>query len=393
MPATDKPRVAAVVTEYRENAHADVIVTKLLEGFALHGERVAPRIDIASLYLDQVPANDMGRDMAAKHGVPLFETIGEAMTLGREGINVDGVLLIGEHGDYPWNALEQHLYPRRRFFDAAVAAMVAGGRVVPTFIDKHLSWSFTNAKPMFDTAERLKIPLLAGSSIPLAWREQAREWPFGQEMTEAVGIGYGPLEAYGFHALEGLQAMVERRAGGETGVASVQHLGGDAIWQAESEGRFSASLVDAALTTLLRETSSLPAARKSIEHAFLVTYRDGLQATVLMCGEPIADWAYAATGPDNDEDLAYRVALQPGKPYGHFGFLVRQIESLALNGSSPYPASRTLLTTGVLDAAMRSRHEGDALLQTPELDIQYMAAKNVPDTGIGAPRPFDLETW
>ncbi|MGI8643060.1 MAG: hypothetical protein ACR2LS_02960 [Thermomicrobiales bacterium] len=383
--------MAAIVTEYRENAHADVIVGKLLEGFELHGERVEPRIEIASLYLDQVPANDMGRDMAARHGVPLFATIGEAMTLGKTGINVDGVLLIGEHGDYPWNARDQHLYPRRRFFDASVAAMVAGGRTVPAFIDKHLSWSFANAKHIADTAERLQIPLLAGSSIPIAWREPAVQWPLGQDMDEAVAIGYEPLEAYGFHALEGLQGMVERRAGGETGVQSVQYLSGESIWQAEKEGRFASPLVDATLMTLLQDKSSLSRARAVIDDVFLIEYRDGLRATVLMCNEMISDWACAATG--GGEQLAYRNALQPGKPFGHFGFLVRQIESLVLNNASPYPVARTLLTTGILDAVMRSRHEGNALLQTPELDIQYTAVEDVPDTGIGVPRPFDLRMF
>lgn len=391
MPATNKPRVAAIVTEYRENSHADVIVGKLLEGFDLHGERVESRIEVASLYLDQVPANDMGKDMAAKHGVPIFPTIAEAMMLGEPGINVDGVLLIGEHGDYPWSKLDQRIYPRRRFFDTAVAAMIAGGKTVPVFIDKHLSWSFANAKHIADTAERLEIPLLAGSSIPIAWREPAVQWPFGQEMTEAVAIGYEPLEAYGFHALEGLQGMVERRAGGETGVRTVQYLSGDAIWQAEREGRFASSLVDSALMTLLEETRSLARAREVIDDAFLIEYRDGLRATVLMCNAMISDWACAATG--GGEQLAYRNALQPGKPYGHFGFLVRQIESLVLNNISPYPAARTLLTTGILDAVMHSRHEGNALLETPELDVQYTAAEEVPDTGIGAPMPFDLKLF
>jgi hypothetical protein len=391
MARSGTPRVAAIVTEYRENSHADVIVGKILEGFDLYGQHTGSRIEIASLYLDQVPDNDMGHGMAAKHGVPLFETIGEAMTLGGQDINVDGVLLIGEHGEYPRNELDQHLYPRRRFFDAAVAAMVAGGRTVPTFIDKHLSWSFANAQPMHDTAERLNIPLLAGSSIPLAWRVPALHWPFGHEMNEAVAVGYGPLEAYGFHALEGLQCMVERRAGGEVGVKSVQYLPGEAVGQAVSEGRFTASLLDSALMTLVHDAVSLTRARESIAHAFLVEYRDGLRATVLMCGEMITDFAFAAMS--NDENVACRIALQPGKPYGHFGFLVRQIESLVLNGTPPYPSARTLLTTGILDAVMRSRYQDHALLETPELNIRYTAPNDVADTGIGASLPFEPELW
>lgn len=381
-----RPRVAAVVTQYWPKSHADVIVGKLLEGYTLHGVPTEPRIEVASLYLDQTPAHDTGRALAARCGVPVFDTIGEAMTLGGTGVNVDGVLLVGEHGDYPINDRGQILYPRRRFFDAAVAAMVAGGRVVPTFVDKHLSWSFASARRMVDTAERLGVPLLAGSSLPLAWRMPPLEWPLGAPLTEAIAIGYGPLEAYEFHALEGLQCMAERRAGGETGVAAVQDLPGDEIRRAAAGGRWSEELMAAALATLDLDGHRLRQARAAIGHAFLVEYSDGLRAGVLMLDGVVDDFAFA--GRFGDEILACRFALEPRQPFGHFTFLVRQIESLVLTRKPPYPVARTLLTTGILDAAMRSRALGGARVVTPELMIRYDPPLDVADTGIGVEPPF-----
>ncbi len=50
-------------------------------------------------------------------------------------------------------------------------------------------------------------------------------------LEEALAIGYGGFEAYGFHALEGLQALVEMRLGGETGVARVETVTGERIWK------------------------------------------------------------------------------------------------------------------------------------------------------------------
>ncbi|CAA9575492.1 MAG: hypothetical protein AVDCRST_MAG19-3296 [uncultured Thermomicrobiales bacterium] len=386
MSAQTRPKVAAIVTAYYPDSHADVIVGKLIAGYDLHGVSTAPRLEVASLFLDQTPLDDTGRTFAAEHGIPVFETIGEAIGLGRPGVNVDGVLLIGEHGDYPLNERGQILYPRRAFFDAAVAAMVAAGRTVPTFVDKHLSWSFADARRMHDTAARLGVPLLAGSSVPVARREPALEWPIGEAMAEAVVVGYGPPEAYEFHALEGLQAMAERRAGGETGVAAVEDVPPAALPAARAVRRWTEELEVAALLAAGLEGHALRRARATLAHAFLVEYADGLRAAVLRFEEGVADWAFAgraAAGPAR----ACRFALEPRRPYGHFTFLVRQIEALVLAGRAPYPPARTLLTTGVLDAAMRSRHLGGVRLETPELAIAYAAPGPVADTGLGAPLP------
>ncbi len=79
--------------------------------------------------------------------------------------------------------------------------------------------------------------------------------------------------------------------------------------------------------------------------------------------------------------------LQDYPPHGHFTFFLRQIETMVLTGAAPYPAERTLLTTGVLDAAMHSRWKGHVPLPTPELGVVYTAPASVPETGVGHPLP------
>ena len=107
-------KVAAIVTEYRKWSHADVILRNLLDGYP-DGKK--PDLELVSLYTDQVPKSDMSRDLAKKHGFKIFDTIARGLTLGGKTLAVDGVLSIGEHGNYPDNEKGQMLYPRRRFFE------------------------------------------------------------------------------------------------------------------------------------------------------------------------------------------------------------------------------------------------------------------------------------
>lgn len=83
---------------------------------------------------------------------------------------------------------------------------------------------------------------MAGSSLPVGWRRPWVEHEMETPIQEALSIGYGGLESYGFHALETLQCMIERRVGGERGVAAVTCLEGEHVWQAAEQGLWSRDL-------------------------------------------------------------------------------------------------------------------------------------------------------
>jgi len=368
-----RPKIAAIVTEYRLNSHADVIVTKFLEGCDMpDGGRWEPQVDIASLYTDQVPANDMSREMAKKHNVPLFDTIHGALTLGTDKLAVDGVLLIGEHGNYPYNEKGQHLYPRRRLFEETVKTFDDCGRVVPVFSDKHLSYSWDNAKWMYDTAKKMKIPFMAGSSLPVTWRRPPLELPLNCELEDALAVGYADVEAYGFHALETLQCMIERRQGGESGVKAVQCLMGDDVWKAGDDGRWSWDLLKAALSTDPKSKPGDVRANVKEPIAFMMEHRDGFRSCVLMLNGQTSEFLFA--GKVKGQILATDFWLQEGRPYAHFARLDDAIQKMFLTGKPTYPVERTLLTTGVLAFIMESKFQGGKRLETPELAVRYRVA-------------------
>ena len=380
--AKGRLKVAAVLTAFTYRSHAHVLLENFLEPYLFNGKLTTSGIEVVSFYVDQFSERDMAREVAAKYNIKIYPTIPGALCLGGEKLAVDGVLSIGEHGKYPINEKGQQEYPRKRFFDEIVAVFRRSGRAVPMFNDKHLSYRWDWAKEMYDTARHMKIPLMAGSSVPLAHRRPSLEIPRGAKIVEAVSIHSGPLESYDFHGLEVLQSMVEFRRGAETGVARVQFLQGAALWKAASDGLWSPDLAQAALSTDLplpnvsaRELIRPPnQGEPFVHHAILVQYRDGLRSIVLgvSSGGGIK-WHFACRIDGEPKPLVTSFYVGPWQNRNLFKALAHAIQTHFRDRRAPYQLERTLLTTGALAAAMDSRFEGGRALDTPHLYIAYKA--------------------
>ena len=78
--------------------------------------------------------------------------------------------------------------------------------------------------------------------------------------------------------------------------------------------------------------------------------------------------------------------MQNEGPFAHFSYLCRNVQEFFKIGQAPYPPERTLLTTGIIDAAMNSRYEDHRKVDTPYLAIAYESYDQMPIHRTG-PRP------
>lgn len=361
-------KIAAIITAYYPFSHADVIISKFLKGFPTDSQLEEPQVEIVSFYLDQIHPRDVGVELAKQFDIPIFGSITQALTLDGSELAVDGVLLIGEHGEYAWNEKGQHLYPRRHFFEQICGVIAAAGRSVPVFSDKHLAWNWDSAKWMVDRAKTLGVPFMAGSSLPVSYRNPGLEYELETPVTEAVSMAYGGLDSYGFHALETLQCMVERRPGGETGIRRVQCLEGDAVWKAGQAGRWSQDLFDAAAHHIENREYGDPRQLCQTPALYLMEYADGLQTATFMLADYLQGWGYAGRVEGEVEGTEFYLH---GDPHPHFSYLCLNAQQMFLSGEVTYPVERTLLITGALEALLDSRHRGHVAVDTPHLDVSY----------------------
>ena len=367
-------KIAAVITEYWLGSHADVVVGKYLEGYNQDDRPPYPRSKIVSMFTEHVPARDMSRERAKKYNVPIFRTVRDALTLGGDRLAVDGVLLIGEHGDYPVNEKAQTLYPRFDMFLKITDVFRESQRSVPVFNDKHLSFDWRQAQRMVEISRELRFPMLAGSSVPVAQRIPAVDAPFGVRQKHAVAISYSGLDIYGFHVLEALQCMTERRRGGETGVRAVQCLQNQACWDFIANNGWVSALFEQALTRSNTRKSGTPRQLVKEPAVFIVDYSDGLRAAAFLMTGLVEDFTIAIDLEGQAAPFTTLMNLQNNRPHHHFGTLVKNIEEMFETGRPPYPVERTMLTSGILDFGLESRFRGYIKLDTPQLaSVRYQS--------------------
>ncbi len=371
-------RLAILASRWTPGSPARQVADRFLIGYPREARWHRPAMDVVSLYVDHAPEADQSRERAAEFGFRIYSSVAETLRCGRDRLSVDGVLMLAGQGDDSSSGPSGSdlIEPMVRVFEE-------DGQVVPVYWDEPLG--LAQARGMVEASRQLGFPVLAGSSLPMTWRLPPLELPTGCRVEQALMVGIGSRRSDRYRALETLQAMVERRRGGETGVRSVQAVEGQAVWRAGSSGRWSRELLQAAVArsdSLQGETlkdgrprdlvgsGELP---RLVEHpeACLVDYSDGLRAAVLVLNGAVGDFTFAARLGDDSGVASTQFLLPPEPNRAGSACLAARIEDLIQSTRSPVRPERAWIAAGILDRWMESRKKKGVTLDTPELMLEY----------------------
>ena len=385
--AAPRKKIAFLGTDVFQHSHSQHFLDRLAMGYAMGGKWHEPRVELASVYIAQFNDHDIGKQRIERYGLKQFSSVEEALTLGGSKLAVDGVVIIGEHGQYPKNDLGQTMYPRYEWFKKVVKVFEASGRAVPVFNDKHLSTDWAECAEMVADSKRLRFPFYAGSSLPVTWRLPGYEMPLNTPLKESVCVAYGGVDSYDFHAYETAQCMSERRLGGEVGIRSLQAAKGEKLWSLLDDP--ARSTTRELFVSALSRSHNLPVdtgyptapvtfewAKKTLPDTigFLIEHRDGFRTGAFLTS--IRDFNFAGLRADTGEIIGCQMYLpMPGSSATTADFftpLIRHVEDMIISGSTIYPIERTLLTSGMVIAGVQSLAAGK-MIETPEMSVVYKA--------------------
>lgn len=371
-----RPRIAALVSYWAApRSHADWILAKLMDGYWWQGKHTPSRVDIVSVYINQFETSGLGQKICKAKNIPIYKSVAEAVSLGGKDLAVDGVVIIAEHGDYPTNLKGQWLLPRWWIYQQVMRVFESSKRSVPVFNDKHFSYSWDEAKWMFDKSRELNFPLTGGSSIPTYYRTPSIDIANDTPIRSSIVVGDTADEGALFHSVDVLQAFVERRKGGESGVKAVQSIRGPETWNWTNNNPWAANLLEAVRKKFnLKPNHFQDHPRPNVT---IVEYNDGTNAAVIS-GRDVG-WTYAGEIEGQNDPTIVSMLDWPG-PFSQYHAANAQphwITEMMVTKKEPFNAERLLLSTGIVSYNMDSNWENGRYsavgrrIETPFMNISY----------------------
>jgi len=386
-----RPRIACLISYWGlPTSHADWIVNKLIDGYWWHGAHTPSKVEVVSVYINQFDSSLLGQKVCKAKNIPIFKTVGEAVTLGGNDLAVDGVVIVCEHGNYPTDLKGHWLLPRWWIYQQVIRVFEHSMRSVPIFNDKHFSYNWDDAKWMFDKSRELNFPLTGGSSIPIYFRKPEVELAIDTPIKNSIVVGDAADEGAIFHCVDVLQAFVDRRKGGETGVKSVQSIRGLETWKWVEQNPWANNLLEAVRRNfdfkpgyfqdpnpLADTTAPSRPPRPPQSNLCLVEYNDGTKGAVIS-GRGVG-WTWAGEIEGQQAPTIFSMLGFPGpiSQYHAGNAHEHWLIQMMLTRKEPFNAERLLLSTGIVNHYMDSNWVDGRFspvgrrIETPYMDIKY----------------------
>lgn len=376
--AVPSKRIAFLIDSWYPISHADVIGTRLLEGYRM-GDRTYPSpVGIATVLTIAPRPTDRAHDLVSRYGIRVAGSVAEALLddprAAQPKLGVDGVL-IAVRTPLP-AAPPAEPSGQFRLFRETMAVLDRVGARVPVFVDKNLAATWQESQTIMAEGTKRGVPLMAGSVVP--WVPLDPPLPAGRKPQIAVAIAAAPYDLYAIHVADLLQAVVETRGPRETGVAWVREVG-RGFWAMPDGNAWGRDILETLLATARTRRSYAPRVPEGLKddvYIVLVQYVDGMKGVVALMTGQFDDAEFRVGIRYEGQAPPYLGGLVlGGAPYDHFGYLVHALVQFYTTGKPVAPAERTLLSTGISLMGMQSRQTGGQPISSPSLGITYAVGR------------------
>jgi hypothetical protein len=364
-----------------------------LDGYWWKGAATPSQVDVVSVYINQFDTSLLGQKVCKAKNIPIFKTVGEAVTLGGTELAVDGVVIVCEHGNYPTDLKGHWLLPRWWIYQQVIRVFEQSKRSVPIFNDKHLSYNWDDAKWMYDKSRELGFPLTGGSSIPIYYRKPEIDLAPDTPLKNGLVVGDMADEGASFHCIDVLQSFMDRRKGGETGVKSVQSIRGPETWKWVEANPWANNLLEAVRKNFdlppghfqsggvgegARQQGARPQ-RARQPNICIVEYNDGTKAASVS-GTGVG-WTFAGDIEGKKDPTIISMLGFPGPVSQYHAGNAHEhwLIEMMLTGKEPFNAERLLVATGIVNNYMESNWQDGQysavgrVVETPYMNMKYQS--------------------
>ena len=232
----------------------------------------------------------------------------------------------------------------------------------PCFVHGVLANNLVGARRMVDLARRRKIPLVSGSALAAADQLPPVDIELNAPLKEALVVVQGSF-ASGEHAGLGcLLPLIERRAGGETGVNRVYRYAGSMLWNVVRAVSWPRHLLAPALSRSnspqgdpvkdgrTQDLEGLKLVKKLAVNprGWMIHHKDGFRSTILILDGVVEDFNFAVERKDGTV-VSAQVHRPPLPNDDVYSRLAAAIDAFFETDQTPWPTQRAILEAHLME--------------------------------------------
>lgn len=346
--STKVHKVAFLLDEFAIGHPSQQLLDRFLLGYSHDGQWRTPGERRTIVYASEGVWNEALEDRLNRHGLMRAGDIPSAVA------GAEGIIAVPKGAGAATNEdLIRAMVMQAPEGSACFAYGVLANEVVTAY-------DFVTQGP------RRKIKVTGGTALPYAPRLPEVEIRKNVPMKEALVVVQGSFPVAELNGVECLLPLIERRKGGEAGIARIFRMAGEHLWQMGRSQRWPVELLGPALSRSdspqggsVTDGRTQDLVGKALVHdlatnprGWILEHKDGFRSTILVLDGVVADINFALQ-METGQVLSAQVFQPPAPLERHYNDMAASLESYFAGDALPNPPGRSLMESLLMEMMLR----------------------------------------